>query len=98
MKPTDDVDQLRRFAREVGYPIMIKALDGGGGRGIRLVSSEGELHRQVTRATEESPSRQVFAEKAAAEGFHHIEIQIVGDLHGNVMHVGDSVNLRGKSD
>lgn len=66
---------------------MIKAVDGGGGRGIRLVSREGELAAAMTRAVEESPSKQVFAEKAAVGGFRHVEVQIVGDCRGNVIHL-----------
>ena len=93
LTPTDSVDQIRRFALDVGYPVMIKALDGGGGRGIRLVSNEAELSSQMARAIEESPSRQVFAEKACAEGFRHIEVQIVGDLHGSVVDVRPADDL-----
>ena len=85
--PTGDVDAVRRFASDVGLPIMVKAVDGGGGRGIRLIWKDEDLQRLVTRAIEESPSRQVFAEKAAVEGFRHVEVQIIGDGHGNVMHL-----------
>ncbi|EON68621.1 hypothetical protein W97_07879 [Coniosporium apollinis CBS 100218] len=77
--PTNDVEKVRTFAAENGYPIMLKAVDGGGGRGIRLVRNESELEPMFRRAVEESPSRQLFAERAAVEGFRHIEVQIVGD-------------------
>lgn len=77
--PTNDVEKVRRFSAENGYPIMLKAVDGGGGRGIRLVRNESELEPMFRRAVEESPSRQLFAERAAVEGFRHIEVQIVGD-------------------
>lgn len=87
LTPTDDVNHVRDFAREAGYPIMIKAVDGGGGRGIRLVSKEDDLSRLMARAVQESPSKQVFAEKAALDGFRHIEVQIIGDMHGNLTHV-----------
>ncbi|KAJ9621562.1 hypothetical protein H2203_007049 [Taxawa tesnikishii (nom. ined.)] len=86
-EPTSDVEKVREFSRRAGYPIMIKAVDGGGGRGIRLVSREGELAAAMTRAVEESPSKQVFAEKAAVGGFRHVEVQIVGDCRGNVIHL-----------
>lgn len=66
---------------------MIKAVDGGGGRGIRLVRSEDQLASSVKRAVEESPSKQVFAEKAAVDGFRHVEVQIIGDGTGNVTHL-----------
>ncbi|KAF1982008.1 hypothetical protein K402DRAFT_363820 [Aulographum hederae CBS 113979] len=85
--PTNDVGQLRQFAQKAGYPIMIKAIDGGGGRGIRLVRSEDQLESNARRAIEESPSRQVFAEKAAVDGYRHVEVQIVGDGEGGVYHL-----------
>ena len=66
---------------------MVKAVDGGGGRGIRLIRSEDQLASLVRRAVEESPSKQVFAEKAAVDGFRHVEIQIIGDGTGNVTHL-----------
>jgi biotin carboxylase len=66
---------------------MVKAVDGGGGRGIRLVQNEEMLTSAVKRAVEESPSKQVFAEKAAVNGFRHIEVQIIGDGTGNVTHL-----------
>ncbi|EKG12897.1 Carbamoyl-phosphate synthetase large subunit ATP-binding protein [Macrophomina phaseolina MS6] len=79
---TNNVDAIRSFAESIGYPIMIKAVDGGGGRGIRLVRHADELASLAQRAIEESPSRQVFAEKAAVDGFRHVEVQIVGDGTG----------------
>ncbi|KAF2825255.1 hypothetical protein CC86DRAFT_446652 [Ophiobolus disseminans] len=87
LTPTNSVEDVRRFASEVGYPIMVKAVDGGGGRGIRLIRSEEQLASSVKRAVEESPSKQVFAEKAAVDGFRHIEVQIIGDGTGNVTHL-----------
>lgn len=66
---------------------MIKAVDGGGGRGIRLVRSQEQLAANMKRAIEESPSKQVFAEKAAVNGFRHVEVQIIGDGTGNVTHL-----------
>mgnify|MGYP005989740041 CR=1 FL=1 len=68
-------------------PIMIKAVDGGGGRGIRLVRDKADISNAVTRAMRESPSGQVIVEKAAADGFHHIEVQIIGDGNGGVRHL-----------
>ncbi|KAG8168371.1 hypothetical protein KVR01_001120 [Diaporthe batatas] len=81
-----DSETLRIFAKDVDFPIMIKAVDGGGGRGIRLVRREGDLESSFRRAVNESPSNQVFAEKAALDDFRHIEVQIVGDTNGNVLH------------
>jgi pyruvate carboxylase len=84
--PTRQVGDVRAFASRVGYPIMIKAVDGGGGRGIRLVRKAEDLEGALKRAVEESPSKLVFAEKAAVDGFLHVEIQIIGDGR-EVMHL-----------
>jgi pyruvate carboxylase len=86
-EPTNNAESIRIFARTVGYPIMIKAVDGGGGRGIRLVESEDALQNAVDRCIGESPSRAVFAEMAAVKGFQHIEVQIVGDGRGGIKHL-----------
>lgn len=86
--PTNDPEVVRQFAVEVGLPIMVKAVDGGGGRGIRLVNTMEELPNAVRRAVGESPSRTVFAEKAAVNGFNHVEVQIIGD-HFWCTHVWD---------
>ncbi|THX88079.1 hypothetical protein D6D08_04025 [Aureobasidium pullulans] len=86
-RPTDNVEDIRSFAAKTGFPWMIKAVDGGGGRGIRLVRRPDQLESLFKRALEESPSRQVFAEKAAIDGFRHIEVQIIGDGTGNVTHL-----------
>ncbi|KAF3042684.1 hypothetical protein E8E12_007332 [Didymella heteroderae] len=85
--PTSNVEDVRKFAAEIGYPIMVKAVDGGGGRGIRLIRSEAQLESSVKRAVEESPSKQLFAEKAAVDGFRHVEVQIIGDGSGEVTHL-----------
>ncbi|KAJ5576226.1 hypothetical protein N7535_003152 [Penicillium sp. DV-2018c] len=86
-RPTGNMDEARAFARQVGFPVMIKAVDGGGGRGIRLVREEAELENSIQRAIGESPSRSVFVEKAAVDGFHHVEVQIIGDGTGQVRHL-----------
>lgn len=86
-QPTNNVEDVQRFASDVGFPIMVKAVDGGGGRGIRLIRSKDQLPALVKRAVEESPSKQVFAEKAAVDGFRHIEVQIIGDGSGTVTHL-----------
>ncbi|TKA59812.1 hypothetical protein B0A55_11057 [Friedmanniomyces simplex] len=86
-EPTGRVDAVRIFVEKVGLPVMVKAVDGGGGRGIRLIRALEDLPSLVTRAIEESPSKKVFAEKAAVDGFRHVEVQIVGDGKGNVMHL-----------
>jgi pyruvate carboxylase len=92
VQPTSDVDTVRQFAIKNGLPIMVKAVDGGGGRGIRLIRSMDDLQSLVIRAIEESPSKQVFAERAAVDGYRHVEVQIVGDSQGNVMHMWERVS------
>ena len=87
MTPTGSAADVKTFAAQVGYPIMIKAVDGGGGRGIRLVQNEGELQNNVERCINESPSKKVFAEQAAVQGYKHIEVQIIGDGRGGVKHL-----------
>lgn len=85
-EPAADLETIKAFAKDVGLPIMIKAVDGGGGRGIRLVQNEGDIESSFRLATNESPSGQVFAEKAVVGGFRHVEVQILGDGLGNVRH------------
>lgn len=85
--PTGSVAEVEKFAQQNGFPIMVKAVDGGGGRGIRLIRRPEDLRNLVTRAVEESPSKQVFAEKAAVDGFRHVEVQILGDGVGGVVHL-----------
>ncbi|KAF8055292.1 carboxylase:pyruvate/acetyl-coa/propionyl-CoA [Lyophyllum atratum] len=79
---------VHAFARAEGFPVMIKALDGGGGRGIRIVDSDDGIQEAFNRCIGESPSRQIFVEKALIGPFwKHIEIQIVGDGSGAVNHL-----------
>ncbi|KAI0425741.1 PycA protein [Xylaria sp. FL1042] len=85
--PTSNVEDVRQFSRKIGFPIMLKAVDGGGGKGVRLVRQESDLESATKRAISESPSRQIFVEKAAVDGFRHIEVQIIGDGSGQVRHL-----------
>ncbi|KZP17462.1 carboxylase:pyruvate/acetyl-coa/propionyl-CoA [Athelia psychrophila] len=80
---------VRTFAEGgVRYPVMIKALDGGGGRGIRVASSGADVEEAFKRCMGESPSGQLFAEKAlSGPGWKHVEVQIVGDGTGDVVHL-----------
>ena len=79
------------FARQHGYPIMIKATGGGGGRGIRRVDGDGELVSQMRRARAEAKSSfkndNVYIEQCI-DAPRHIEVQILADQHGNVIHLG----------
>lgn len=86
-EPSQSIEDIGTFASKVGLPVMIKAADGGGGRGIRLVSKATDLQTAVQRCIAESPSGKVFVEKAAVDGFKHIEVQIVGNGKGDVKHV-----------
>jgi acetyl-CoA carboxylase biotin carboxylase subunit len=79
-------------AKQFGYPVMLKASAGGGGKGMRLVSSPGELRSSFDNAQAEAASAfgdsAVYLEKAV-ERPRHIEIQIIADTHGNVVHLGE---------
>lgn len=75
-------EDVREFAARVGYPVMVKSVDGGGGRGIRLVRHEGELKEKAERCVAEPASGMVVAEMAAVHGFRHVEVQVVGDGTG----------------
>jgi len=86
-QPTAEVSTIRAFAEQNGLPIMIKAVDGGGGRGIRLVRRFEDLESAFQRAVEESPGRSVFAEKAVVDGWRHVEVQVLGDGKGGVRHL-----------
>lgn len=85
-----DVEKARTIASEIGYPILIKASAGGGGKGMRVVSEEKELESQMKRAISEAQSAfgdgSVFIEKYVGSP-RHIEIQILADTHGNVLYL-----------
>ncbi len=86
------VDEAVAFAEEIGYPVMIKASGGGGGRGLRVARNKEELVNQMSTAKKESAAAfgvsEVFLEKYL-EKPHHIEFQILADKHGNVVHLGE---------
>lgn len=81
-----------KIAQKMGYPILIKAASGGGGRGIRLVQNDEELALQLKMAKAEAESSfgnpEVYIEKFI-EDPRHIEVQILGDQHGHVIHLGE---------
>ncbi|ARF69470.1 acetyl-CoA carboxylase biotin carboxylase subunit [Paenibacillus larvae subsp. pulvifaciens] len=88
----ESVDEAIRLGREIGYPLIIKATAGGGGRGIRIAESEEMLIQQITTAQQEAENAfgnaGVYLEKYLT-GMKHIEIQILADKHGNVVHLGE---------
>jgi len=83
-------DQVLAVARELGFPVMVKASAGGGGRGLRRVSQESELAAALKRARSEAKSAfaddGIYLEKIV-DGPRHIEIQVLGDSFGNVLHL-----------
>jgi acetyl-CoA carboxylase biotin carboxylase subunit len=88
----EDIEEAVRLGREIGYPIIIKATAGGGGKGIRIVEDEDDLVRQVAAAQLEAQNAfgnaGVYLEKFLT-GMKHVEIQIIADKHGNVVHLGE---------
>ncbi|HEX4856057.1 MAG TPA: biotin carboxylase N-terminal domain-containing protein, partial [Limnobacter sp.] len=90
--PAATVADLMAAAREIGYPVMIKALAGGGGRGMRLVMNEAEFPAQLHSAQLEAKSAfnddRVMLEKAIINP-RHIEIQVLADMHGHAVHLGE---------
>ncbi|KTG16467.1 MULTISPECIES: acetyl-CoA carboxylase biotin carboxylase subunit [unclassified Guyparkeria] len=89
---TDDPDENHRLAREVGYPVIIKAAGGGGGRGMRVVHTEAHLHHAIEMTKSEAGAAfgnpEVYMEKFL-EHPRHIEVQILSDGQGNAIHLGE---------
>lgn len=86
----EDMATVKTLARAVGYPVMLKASWGGGGRGMRVIRSEADLDREVTEGKREAKAAfgkdEVYLEKLV-ERARHIEVQILGDRHGQVVHL-----------
>ena len=87
-----DAKEAVRIADEIGYPVMIKASAGGGGKGMRIADSRKEVEEGFQSARSEAKSSfgddRVFIEKFIVDP-RHIEIQVLGDKHGNVIHLGE---------
>lgn len=85
-----DLEEAKKIADEIGYPVLIKASAGGGGKGMRVVEKAEEVEEQMERAMSEALSafgdKSVFIEKYISSP-RHIEIQILGDQHGNVVYL-----------
>ncbi|MCY7687470.1 pyruvate carboxylase [Bacillus altitudinis] len=88
--PVDSVKEVEKFGEEYGYPFIIKASLGGGGRGMRIVRSKEELNEAYDRAKSEAKAAfgndEVYVEKLI-ENPKHIEVQVIGDNHGNIIHL-----------
>ncbi|PZD93436.1 acetyl-CoA carboxylase biotin carboxylase subunit [Paenibacillus sambharensis] len=86
----EDLDQAVLIAREIGYPVIIKATAGGGGKGIRIADNEESLIQQISTAQQEAQkafgNAGVYLEKYLT-GMKHVEIQIMADKHGNAVHL-----------
>jgi len=92
LDPINDIEEVRAFAKEHGYPIAIKAAFGGGGRGFRVIRSDKELEDGVAGAQREAKLSfgrdEIYIERYLS-GAHHIEAQILADTHGNVLFLGE---------
>ncbi len=91
-RPLGDDAEAARIATEVGYPVMVKAAMGGGGKGMRLVRTPGELPGALRAARSEASAAfgdaAVYIERYVEEP-RHIEVQVLGDGHGHVVHLGE---------
>ena len=87
----EDEDSFKKIAADIGYPIMIKATAGGGGRGMRIVKSENELISSAQITMQEAKNafgnEKIYLEKFI-ENPRHVEVQVVGDGKGNAIHLG----------
>jgi len=88
--PAGNLEEARATASRVGYPVLLKASAGGGGKGMRLVDEESELAKAFDRTRSEAEKSfgdgAVYIEKAIV-GARHVEIQVLGDRHGNLVHL-----------
>src|SRR5699024_9835382 len=87
-----NIEEARQIAEEIGFPLMIKAADGGGGKGMRLASTPEELAPMFEQAQNETQSiygnQHLYIERTIYPA-KHIEVQILADEHGNVIHLGE---------
>jgi propionyl-CoA carboxylase alpha chain len=92
LEAVSDGKEAVRIARDIGYPVMLKASAGGGGKGIRIVANDDECRNGFERARSEASSSfgddRILVEKFIVEP-RHIEIQVVADTHGNYVHLGE---------
>jgi acetyl-CoA carboxylase biotin carboxylase subunit len=87
-----DFEKLKNLGKEIGYPVLLKASSGGGGRGMRIVNDEGQLKKAYDAASSEAEAAfgdpDLYLEKLVVDA-KHIEVQILADKHGNVAHFGE---------
>ncbi|NWG10960.1 acetyl-CoA carboxylase biotin carboxylase subunit [Candidatus Bathyarchaeota archaeon] len=92
LEPARDIEEAVEMAEKVGYPVLVKAVYGGGGKGMRMVVDRDELHRILAVAILEAESsfgsREIYVEKFLPRA-RHIEFQILADNHGNIIHLGE---------
>jgi acetyl-CoA carboxylase biotin carboxylase subunit len=90
--PVDTEEKAAKYAKDIGYPIIIKAVAGGGGRGMRIVRTSAELGNALRTAQREAEAAfgvgDVYVEKYL-DNPRHIEFQVLGDHHGNLVHLGE---------
>jgi acetyl-CoA carboxylase biotin carboxylase subunit len=90
--PVDSLDEVKALGKSIGYPVLIKAVAGGGGRGMKVIQDEAQAEEAFNLARQEAAAAfgngAVYVEKYLGKP-RHIEIQILADTHGNVVHLGE---------
>ena len=91
-KNVESLKEAKKISEKIGFPVIIKSTNGGGGRGIKIVHSENELKKNLELARKEAEqsfgNNEVYIEKYI-QNPRHIEIQIIGDNYGNIIHLGE---------
>ena len=91
-EPVTSIDELKRISSEMGFPVLLKASAGGGGKGMRRVASPDELESAFQRAASEAEAYfsngNIYVEKYLEEP-RHVEVQVLADRHGNIVHLGE---------